>query len=52
MTEVIWPVLGVLASGALLVWFWKPRRNKPGDKAPEKPEDLWKAMDDDADPTE
>lgn len=51
MSEIIWPVLGVLASGALLVWFWKPRRRTKVE-APEKPEDLWKAMDDGADPTE
>ena len=51
MTEIIWPVIGVLASGALLVWFWKPRR-KAKERALEKPEDLWKAMDEGADPTE
>lgn len=52
MTEMIWPLVGVLASGALLVWFWKPRRRRPKDEVPDTPEDLWKAMDHGADPTE
>ncbi|MBB1509091.1 hypothetical protein [Tessaracoccus sp. MC1756] len=51
MIEVIWPILGVLASGALLFWFWKPRR-RPKQQSAEQPEDLWKAMDDGADPTD
>ncbi|WP_180349082.1 hypothetical protein [Tessaracoccus massiliensis] len=51
MTEIVLPILGVLASGALLVWFWKPRRRKVRE-VEEKPEDLWKAMDDGADPTD
>lgn len=51
MSDLIWPILGVLGSGALLWWFWRPRRRRP-NKAAEQPQDLWKAMDDDADPTE
>ena len=52
MTEIIWPILGVVASGVLLVWFWKPRRRRTRQATEGKPEDLWKAMDDGADPTE
>ncbi|GAA4899842.1 hypothetical protein GCM10025789_17680 [Tessaracoccus lubricantis] len=51
MSEVIWPIIGVLVSGALLFWFWKPRRRKEAATS-EAPEDLWKAMDDGADPTD
>lgn len=51
MTEIVVPILGVLVSGALLFWFWKPRRRGTSRKA-DQPEDLWKAMDDGADPTE
>lgn len=51
MSEILWPVVGVVASGVLLWWFWKPRR-KRSDKAREERDDLWRAMDDGADPTE
>ena len=51
MSEIILPILGVLASGGLLFWFWKPRKRGTTGRA-EQPEDLWKAMDDGTDVTE